>query len=99
MANTSQDVDDYGKYNNVKNPGQIGSDVYPLVAGAGNMADATDLTVPIRGIRATVAGNVKVTTAAGNARVLAFLAGETRWVVCGRVWVTGTTATGLDGIV
>lgn len=62
------------------------------------LSDTVDLPSPIRRIRATVAGNVKITTIADNAVVIAILAGETRDIAIKRVWVTGTTATGLEGM-
>lgn len=55
-------------------------------------------TQPYRGFRATVAGNVKVDTLYGTERVLAFAAGETRMVYATKVYQTGTTATGIEGI-
>lgn len=91
-----QDVIDFAAYTGVNSLSPTSPDVIPLDA---ILSDTVDLAAPVRGIRATVAGNVKVTTAAGNARVMAFLAGETRRVACTRVWLTGTTATGLDGLV
>lgn len=92
----AQDVIDFAAYTGANSISPTSPDIIPLDA---LKSDTVDLTVPVRGVRATVAGNAKVTTASGNARVLAFLAGETRMVVCTRVWATGTTATGLDGLV
>ena len=59
---------------------------------------ANDPEGPFRYLRATGAGAIKVTTPSGD-RVMAFLAGETRPVACLRVWSTGTTATGIEGMV
>jgi len=61
-------------------------------------SDTVDLPQPIRRIRATVAGNVKITTIAGTDVTIAILAGETRDIAIKRVWDTGTTATGLEGM-
>lgn len=53
---------------------------------------------PCRALRATVAGNIAVYTAASPtvARVMAFLAGETRRGVFLRVLAVSTTATGIE---
>lgn len=92
----AQDVLDFAAYTGVGSLSPSSPDAIPLDA---LKSDTVDLATPVRGIRATVAGNIKVTTASGNARVLAFLAGETRMIACTRVWATGTTATGMDGLV
>lgn len=68
-------------------------DAFPIVPD-----DAIDLPQIVRAIRATGAGAVKVTTWAGNERTLAFEDSETRYISCKRVWATGTTATGLEGM-
>lgn len=53
---------------------------------------------PCRQLRATVAGNIAVYTpkSPAVARVMAFLAGETRQGVFLRVLASGTTATGIE---
>jgi hypothetical protein len=60
-------------------------------------SDTVDLAKPVRAIRATVAGDIKLTTKAGNAIVCAFAAGETRNIYATRIWSTSTTATGMEG--
>lgn len=62
-------------------------------------SDTVDLAKPVRAIRATVAGNIKLTTKVGNAVVCAFAAGETRSIYATRIWSTLTTATGMEGLV
>lgn len=62
-------------------------------------SDTVDLALPSRAIRAANAGNIQVTTAAGNTRVCAFLAGETRSIRASRIWNTNTTATGIEAYV
>ncbi len=69
-------------------PFASGDDVYPVTC-----SDSTDLPVAARALRVTTAGNVKVTMRNGNARTLAFLAGETRYGRFIRVWSTGTDHT------
>ena len=59
-------------------------------------SDTVDLASPSRAIRATAAGNIQMTTAAGNLRVCAFLAGETRAIRATRIWATNTNATGIE---
>ena len=70
------------------------SDVFPITPN-----DSTDLAVATRAIRASGAGNVVLVTVAGNERTCAFAAGETRPIRATRVKATGTTATGLEGMV
>lgn len=62
-------------------------------------SDTVDLTLPARAIRAANAGNIQVTTAAGNVRVCAFVAGETRPIRASRIWNTNTTASGIEAYV
>lgn len=87
---------EYAAYTDLNSLSPSSPDIIPLDA---LKSDVADLTTPVRGIRATVAGNVKVTTASGNTRVLPILAGETRMVAVIRYWNTGTTATGVEGLV
>lgn len=65
----------------------------------GLKSDSVNLATPVRRIRATVAGNVKLRTYVNTDVVCAFLAGETREIFAKRIWTTGTTATGLEGSV
>jgi len=81
---------DYADFTSVVVP----QDAYPIVP-----SDVNLLPRRIRGIRASGAGNVVCETAAGVQRTLAFLAGETRFIAVLRVFATGTTATGLEGLV
>lgn len=65
-------------------------------------SDSTDLAEAIRAIRLATtgtAGIVRVTTRAGAVRDLPLGAGEQWNVRISRVWATGTTATGLWGMV
>ncbi len=62
-------------------------------------SDSADLASPCRAIRATAAGNIVLTTAAGNKVTCAFLAGETRAIRATRIWATNTTATGIEAYI
>lgn len=65
-------------------------------------SDSTDLAETIRAIRLPAtgtAGIVRVTTRAGSVRDLPIAAGEQWTVRISRVWATGTTASGLWGLV
>lgn len=62
-------------------------------------SDTIDLTSKARAIRVAVAGNVQITTAAGNVVVCAFLAGETRAIRASRIWNTNTTATTIEAYI
>lgn len=62
-------------------------------------SDSANLPKPVRGIRATGAGNVRIITQSGNDVVCAFAAGETRAIYATKVFSTNTTATGLEGLV
>jgi hypothetical protein len=61
-------------------------------------SDSVDLAYTTRAIRVTVGGAVKINTLAGDTVVCAFLDGETRAIRATRIWATGTTATGLEGM-
>lgn len=61
--------------------------------------DNTDLAVATRAIRANGAGDVVLVTMAGNECTCKFADGETRAIRATRVKATGTTATGLEGMV
>lgn len=58
-----------------------------------------DLAKVTRAIRANTAGDVVVVTVAGSTVTLKFAAAETRPIRVVRVKATGTTATGLEGMV
>ena len=61
-------------------------------------SDTVDLPFLARFIRAGVAGDIKITTAAGNSPTLNFAAGETRAIRASRIWATGTTATDIEAM-
>jgi hypothetical protein len=62
-------------------------------------SDGADQAFTTRGIYVGVAGNVKVTTAGGNAvTFVAVPAGSILPVRAARIWATGTTATNLIGM-
>lgn len=56
-------------------------------------------TEAFRAIRVTGAGNVVVRTLRGDNRTLAFFDGETRPIYVLKVYQSGTTATGIEGLV
>ena len=58
-----------------------------------------DTNGPFRALIVGVAGDVKVTTLRGSDVVYpALVAGVIHPICCKRVWVTGTTATGIKGV-
>lgn len=59
--------------------------------------DSSDLTYNTRGLIVGVAGNVKITDPEGNTDTFALPAGVIP-IRAQRIWLTGTTATGLVGI-
>lgn len=61
-------------------------------------ADGADLSVTVRALVIAVGGDVKVTKPNGDAVTLTLPAGATPIRVV-RVWSTGTTATGITGLV
>lgn len=61
-------------------------------------SDTVDLVNATRAIRATTAGNIKVTMVDGSTPTCAFAAAETRQLMATRIWSTGTTATGIEGM-
>ena len=70
------------------------SDVFPITPN-----DVTDLAVTTRAIRANTGGDVMLVTLEGNERACKFADGETRAIRATRIKATGTTATGLEGMV
>jgi hypothetical protein len=60
--------------------------------------DSTDLAIFTRAIRANVAGTIKITGYDKVDTTCNFLAGETRPIRARRIWSTGTTATGIEGM-
>lgn len=65
-------------------------------------SDAADLTEAIRAIRLAAtgtAGIVRITTRTGSVRDLPIVPGEQWNVRIVRVWTTGTTASGLWGLI
>jgi hypothetical protein len=81
----------------IADEGMPGPDIVPITPD-----DATNISTTIHGIavvgvralRVENGGDVKVTMADGNDRVLKFADGETRIGQFLRVWSTGTTASG-----
>lgn len=71
----------------------VSPDSFPVVPD-----DVKDLYRPVRFLRASVAGIVRADTQSGHTRDMAFLAGETRFVILTKVYATGTTADGLEGM-
>jgi hypothetical protein len=61
--------------------------------------DGANLATPVRALRATGAGNIKIVSLLGNTRTCAFAAGETRCIGAIKVFSTDTTATGIEGLV
>ena len=61
-------------------------------------SDTVDLTKFARAIRANAAGTIKITCYDESFATLNFLAGETRAICARRIWATGTTATGIEGM-
>ena len=61
-------------------------------------ADGADLSVTVRALVIAVGGDVKVTKPNGDAVTLTLPAGQFSGRVV-RVWSTGTTATGITGLV
>lgn len=61
-------------------------------------SDTVELINATRAIRATVGGNIKITTTNGSVCTCAFLSGETRNIMAKLIWAAGTTATGIEGM-
>lgn len=61
-------------------------------------SDTVDLLKSSRAIRVTIGGAVKITGADGVTTVCDFIGGETRPLRATRIWATGTTATGIEGM-
>jgi hypothetical protein len=70
------------------------SDVFPITPD-----DDADLAVATRAIRADTGGVVVLVAMAGPERTCRFTDGETRAIRATRIKATGTTATGLEGMV
>ena len=70
------------------------SDVFPITPD-----DDQDLAVTTRAIRADTGGDVVLVAMAGPERTCRFADGETRAIRATRIKATGTTATGLEGMV
>jgi hypothetical protein len=71
----------------------IADDCFPITPN-----DGADLAVTVRGLIVATAGAVKITNAAGNTVTLTLPAGQFSLGIK-RVWSSGTTATGLTGLV
>lgn len=74
------------------------TDSYPIDGVPDLRSDTVDLPVALKAIRAKIAGDIVCITAAGNQRTIAIAAAETRKIRITRVFATGTTATGLEGL-
>lgn len=61
-------------------------------------SDTADLANSTRAIRVEVGGDVKVRTVLGQDVVCAFTDGETRPIKAIRIFATGTTSTGIEGM-
>ena len=61
-------------------------------------SDSADLAIMTRYIRATTAGNIRITGADGVDVVCAFAAGETRAIRAKKIWATNTSSTGIEGM-
>lgn len=70
-------------------------DVVPIDVSGGNVTPSQ----PYRALRCTGAGNVVVDTLTGTNRTLAFDVNETRAVYVTKIYQSGTTATGIEGMV
>ena len=68
----------------------VARDVVPVTP-----SDTVDLPAVAFKVRATGAGNLRITTVVGTQRTLAVAAGEEVLVGVTRVWATSTTATGI----
>lgn len=77
--------------------GDPGADLVPIVAN-----DATTFATPYRALRCKpdgTAGTLKVDTTAGTTRTTSIALGETLLLGVTRVYLTGTSAAGLEGYV
>ena len=70
-------------------------DSVPVSVAGGDVVPADGF----RALRVTGAGNVVVDTLKGSSRTLAFTDGETRTVYVTKIYQSGTTATGIEGLV
>ena len=70
-----------------------GDDCFPITP-----ADGTDLEVNTRALVIAAGGDVKFNTESGQTRTCTFPAGVIP-IRVSRVWSTGTTATGISGLV
>lgn len=71
----------------------VPADSYPI-----DPNDNADLPRPVRCFRASTAGTMRVIVGIGVERTINILAGETRYFVISKVFKTGTTATGIEGM-
>lgn len=84
----------------IEAPGVVRArDIPPVDILAITPNDSVDTAYVLRGLRIAGAGNVVVTTALGNDRTIAVRDNEILWLVVTRVKATGTTATGIEGLV
>lgn len=71
-----------------------GDDCFPITTH-----DSNDLEVTTRALIVAVGGALKVNTASGQTRTLTDVPAGVLPIRVTRVWATGTTATGISGIV
>ena len=62
-------------------------------------SNSVNLPEMVRAIRATAGGNIRMITARGDDVTCAFGAGETRPIRANKIFATGTTATGIEGMI
>lgn len=83
---------EFAKYTNQQDI-TVSPDSFPI-----EPSDTANLPNGVRAIRASTGGTVRCITAAGVERTLNFADTETRYVAVDKVFSTGTTATGLEGM-
>lgn len=84
-----------GPFDNSLSPSP-GSDVFAVTpSDTTGVSDGSARAPLVRELFVTAAGNLKVTTQAGNDRTIAVVAGQQIPCAVTRVFATGTTATGI----
>lgn len=71
----------------------------PALGGLNITPADTPLATPVRALRVVTGGVVKVTGYDGSVWLANFLDGETRPLRVRQVWATGTTASGIEGMI
>ncbi len=72
---------------------EVSPDSFPVVPN-----DTKDLERPVRFVRCQVGGVLHVITYNDNERRMQFMDGETRFVAIKKVFATGTTCDGIEGM-